>query len=464
MIMKKHNITMDWERLLSTTRFRIDTDRHVVPTQTTSTSEGAPGLRSDYHIDHDRVVFSSAFRRLGRKTQVHPLAQHDHTHNRLTHSVEVASVGRSLGNRVGAMMAASGMLPPDITPFDIGAVVQVACLAHDIGNPPFGHTGEEALRDWFRQPKHVHWLEKLSEHERRDVMTYEGNAHSLRMVTSLEMYAGEGGMRLTAAVIGALIKYPWTANAPVEGARIRNKFNIYHTELPYFRRLADELGLIKQEDLVWARHPLSYLMEAADDICYAILDLEDAVEIGILNFNEFEGLFSRIAEPERSWGVSNIRQKCSMLRGVAIGRCVKEVAQKFITHQQLLLTGEFATKGKDLIAVCSEDICHTLVEAKQLASQRVYRHRTKLVTEIAAFPCLGSLLDILVPAVYTRVIHPQKLNVREQLALDLLAQSTPIDDEDSLYTAYMKVLDYLGSMTDNTAATLARELSGVGIL
>lgn len=465
-MMAANAVMMDWTRLLSTARFRADARGHVQPTRTTSTNEGAPGLRSDYHIDHDRVVFSSAFRRLGRKTQVHPLAQHDHTHNRLTHSVEVASVGRSLGNRVGAMLNASGSLPPDTTPFDFGAVVQVACLAHDIGNPPFGHTGEEALRDWFRRPEHAHWLEKLAAHERRDVMTYEGNAHSLRMVTSLEMYAGDGGMRLTAAAIGALIKYPWTADAPVETAQKRNKFNIYHTELPYFRRVADELGLIRLDERVWARHPLSYLMEAADDICYAILDLEDAVEIGILDFQEFERLFARIAEPERSWGIHNIRQKCAMLRGVAIGRCVTEVAQKFIDHQQLLLAGEFAMKGKDLIAVCSADISRTLNEAKELASQRVYRHRTKLVTEIAAFPCLGSLLDMLVPATHAWVMAADKKQIsgRDRLLIDLLQQSAPLTAEDTLYTAYMKVLDYLGSMTDNAAATLARELSGVGIL
>ena len=176
----------NWQRLLSTQRFRLK-DNEIVPTSTPSTQEGADALRTDFHIDYDRVVFSGAFRRLGRKTQVHPLAEHDLTHNRLTHSVEVASVGRSIGNRVGMMMQVGGFLPEGNTPSDIGAVVQVACLAHDLGNPPFGHTGEDALRDWFRSPKNAVFLQGLEEVERNDVQTYEGNAHSLRILASLEI-------------------------------------------------------------------------------------------------------------------------------------------------------------------------------------------------------------------------------------------------------------------------------------
>ncbi|MFC2706842.1 MAG: dGTP triphosphohydrolase, partial [Neisseria sp.] len=261
-------IRMNWQNLLSTQRFRTK-NGEIVPTVTPSTQEGADALRTDFHIDYDRVVFSGAFRRLGRKTQVHPLAQHDLTHNRLTHSVEVASVGRSLGNRVGVMLHNGGFLPQGNTPSDIGAVVQVACLAHDLGNPPFGHTGEDALRDWFRRPEHQIYLNTLNEAERNDIQTYEGNAHSLRIVASLEMYPEAGGMRLTAAAIGALLKYPWTTQHP----NGRKKFNIYQTELPFIRQVADELGLVSAGVDSWARHPLSYLMEAADDICYALLDL-----------------------------------------------------------------------------------------------------------------------------------------------------------------------------------------------
>jgi dGTPase len=449
---------MQWEHLLSTRRFKL-AQGAVKETRTPATEEGSPGLRTDFHIDHDRVVFSSAFRRLGRKTQVHPLARNDHTHNRLTHSVEVSSVGRSLGNRVGMMMQHAGRLPAGYTPHDIGAVVQVACLAHDIGNPPFGHTGEDAMRDWFRRAEHARYLEPLTAPERRDIQTYEGNAHSLRMVSSLEMYAGEGGMRLTSAAIGTLIKYPWTSDAEV--ARERDKFNIYRAELPYFERVADELGLTRKAPGIWARHPLSYLMEAADDICYAILDLEDAVEIGILDVKEFETLFAGFAEYERVWEIHDVRQKCAMLRGIAVGRCVSEVAEKFMLHHDSLLAGEFP--AKDLINLCAPPVQETLIQAKDLASSRVYRHHTKLVTELASYPCLGILLDAVVPAIHT--LHTrgsEALSPRENLALGLMDHGAEIQPD--LYRAYMRVLDFIGAMTDNHAANLARDISGVGII
>ncbi|GGY25065.1 deoxyguanosinetriphosphate triphosphohydrolase [Paludibacterium paludis] len=449
---------MQWSDLLSSRRFKVR-DGEVMPTRTPATEEGMPGLRTDFHIDHDRVVFSSAFRRLGRKTQVHPLAQNDHTHNRLTHSVEVASVGRSLGNRVGTMMQHAGLLPAGYTAHDIGAAVQVACLAHDIGNPPFGHTGEYALRDWFRAERNRHWLDGLGLAERRDIETYEGNAHGLRMLATLEMYVREGGMRLTSAALGCLLKYPWTSDK--DEARERDKFNIYQTELPYFRAVADELGLIRKGETVWARHPLSYLMEAADDICYAILDLEDAVEIGILDVKEFEALFAGFAEYERVWSIHDIKQKCAMLRGIAVGRCVTEVADKFMLHHDSLLAGAFP--AKDLINVCEPAIQRALLNAKELASNKVYRHRNKLVTELAAYPCLATLLDALVPAVAALETNgPGALTHRQRLALDLMNHDLVPDG--SRYLAYMRVLDFVGAMTDNTAANLAREISGVGIL
>ncbi len=449
---------MNWQQLLSTQRFRLK-DGGIVPTVTPSTQEGADALRTDFHIDYDRVVFSGAFRRLGRKTQVHPFAEHDHTHNRLTHSVEVASVGRSLGNRVGVMLQAGGFLPQGNTPGDIGAVVQVACLAHDLGNPPFGHTGEDALRDWFRNPAHSRYLDTLSEAERNDVQTYEGNAHSLRILASLEMYRGKGGMRLTAATIGALLKYPWTTLDP----NGRKKFNIYQTELPFIRRVADELGLIGQGGDRWARHPLSYLMEAADDICYALLDLEDAVEIGLLGDAEVESILAELTftETAGAWQAQSSLQRCAMLRGMAIGRAIEDVAQTFMTHQQDLLANHF--KGRDLLALCSPEVQNTLEKAKELARTRIFRHQSKLMTEIAAFPCLGSILDLLVPAAYALITQGQ-VSARQSLALELLKNGDPVTREDSLYEAYMKILDFVGGMTDNAAAKMAREVSGIGMV
>ena len=447
---------MNWQQLLSTQRFRPK-NGEIVTTSTPSTEEGADALRTDFHIDYDRVVFSGAFRRLGRKTQVHPFAEHDHTHNRLTHSVEVASVGRSIGNRVGVMLQAGEFLPMGNTPGDIGSVVQVACLAHDLGNPPFGHTGEDALRDWFRRPENELFLSGLNEAERNDVQTYEGNAHSLRILASLEMYRNRGGMRLTAATIGTLLKYPWTTL----DERGRKKFNIYQTELPFMRRVAEELGLPELSSDCWARHPLSYLMEAADDICYALLDLEDAVELELLGDAEVESILSELTFVENTWHAQSSLQRCAMLRGIAIGRAIDDVAHTFMLHQSDLMNGEF--KGKDLLTLCSPEVQNTLEKAKDLARNRIFRHQSKLMTELASFPCIGSILDLLVPAAH-ELVTQGCVGVRHSLVLELLKKEDPITIEDSLYQAYMKILDFVGGMTDNAAARMARELSGIGMV
>lgn len=445
---------MNWTSLLSPRRFRVKAGE-LVSSSTTTSEHMTTGLRSEFHIDHDRVVFSTAFRRLGRKTQVHPLAQHDHTHNRLTHSVEVASVGRSLGNRVGAMLAEGGHLPAHATPFDIGGIVQVACLAHDIGNPPFGHTGEYALRDWFRDTARQPLLSGLTAAERHDIMTYEGNAHGLRLLCSQEMYLDEGGMRLTAASLGAMVKYPWTAQTfPARG-----KFNIYRAELPYYRAVAEELGLPVHGPEQWARHPLSYLMEAADDICYAIVDLEDAVEIGILDLHEFQRLLGPIVDPDKVWQIREPRQYAAALRGTMVGRCVKDLADTFMRHHEALMHGELPFK--DLIAGASPEVRDTLLAAKQLASDKVYRHRSKVVTEIAAYPCLGMLLETLVPVVVAHC-HGETLSHRQQTQLALLER--PLPPGTGLYEGLLQVLDFIGGMTDNHAARLAREISGIGLL
>ncbi len=445
-----------WARLLSAQRYKTSPQGQIVPTSTPSTLEGVDALRTDFHIDYDRVVFSGAFRRLGRKTQVHPFAKNDHTHNRLTHSVEVASVGRSLGNRVGVMMRSGGFLPEANRASDIGAIVQVACLAHDLGNPPFGHTGEEALRAWFKDPAQRHYLTGLSDDQCADICTYEGNANSLRLVASTEMYRNRGGMRLSAATIGALLKYPWTSADPHGRGQ---KFNIYQTELDFIRTVAADLGLPELALNRWARHPLSYLMEAADDICYALLDLEDAVEIGLIEDLEFEKVLANVTSTERTWQAQSSRQRCAMLRGIAIGKAIDDVAQKFMMHQQELLNGTFVPK--DLLSISSEPIQEALFQAKELARQKIYRHRTKLMTEIASFPCIGAILDALVPAAFAYV-NGGELGVRNGMILELL-EDEPLTPEDDLYMAYMKILDFVGGMTDNSAAQMARDLSGFGL-
>lgn len=449
------NTLMNWAQLMSTMRYRPDEQGVWQPIEPKPDAQAQDPFRSGFHVDYDRVVFSNAFRRLGRKTQVHPFAKNDHTHNRLTHSVEVASVGRSLGHKVGGMLKMAQMLPENMDINDFGLAVQVACLAHDLGNPPFGHTGEEALRAWFRAPEHGHFLATLSEQERHDVQTYEGNAHSLRQVASLEMYHNRGGMRLTAASVGALLKYPWTSTHEYG----RKKFNIYQTELPFIRCVVQQLGLPEKGQDWWARHPLSYLMEAADDICYALMDLEDAIDLELLDYREVEVVMARLVSTEITWNAYNVHERTAMMRGLAIGRAIDDVAQTFVRHQQDLLNGEF--KGKDLLDLCSEDVQTTLAEAKSLARERIFRHRTRIMNDLAAFPCLGSMLDLLVPAAYALLVSGS-VSVQQNIALALMAHD-PILPSDSVYQAYMKILDFVGGMTDNYAAQMAHELSGLSM-
>lgn len=413
--------------------------------------------RSDFHKDHDRIVFSSPFRRLGRKTQVHPLTENDHVHTRLTHSIEVSCVGRSLGILVGQRLQYA--LPPHINAYDIGAIVQAACLAHDIGNPPFGHAGEYAIRDWFCRDQHAYLLQNLSANERLDLMTFEGNAQGFRVVTQLENHRFEGGMRLTYATLGTTLKYPWTSSE----ATPSGKFSCYQSEKNILEEIATELGLPKVGKNSWARHPLSYLMEAADDICYAILDLEDGIEIGMLAYEQVEPLLIKICggqqdllELEIAAAPSN-RRKISLLRGKAIERCVLSATETFMQQYTLIMEGKF--KG-DLLSACPSSMKDGINAAKQLARDRIFNERRKIEIEVGSFTCLDILLGAFCNAAYQQKVSPQ-LSFRMKRILDLMEYNAP-KKEWPLYESYSRVLDFIGGMTDNYATYLAQQVGGMG--
>ncbi|MBB5018120.1 dGTPase [Chitinivorax tropicus] len=434
---------MTWTQLLSAERLG-----NAKPT-------GQDAGRTDFHKDHDRIVFSSAFRRLGRKTQVHPMSENDHVHTRLTHSIEVAAVGRSLGVMAGQRLA--DKLPTGIVPTDLGAIVQSACLAHDIGNPPFGHAGEYAIRDWFCQERNQPLIAPLTALEQRDLQTFEGNAHGFRVVTQLENHRFAGGLRLTYATLGALLKYPWT----VEHAGNKEKFSCYQSELPQLEIIAAELGLIEISHHRWARHPLSYLMEAADDICYAILDLEDGIEIGVLSYEQVEPILVELigdctALREELCEAPTTRRKISLLRGKAIQRLVNAVALSFAEHHDLLLAGELT---QDLLVTCPRHIVDGLNEAKRLARAKIFNTRQKVEIEVGAYTTLEVLLETFLSAVY-QLKTSGSLSFRAKRTLDLMEHNVP-DPSWPLYLAYMRVLDFIGGMTDNYAGYLARQVGGL---
>ncbi|WP_430461968.1 deoxyguanosinetriphosphate triphosphohydrolase [Thalassolituus sp. LLYu03] len=438
--------TMNWPLLLSSARFG----------ETQGTLDVETG-RTPFHKDYDRIIFSSAFRRLDRKTQVHPLSENDHVHTRLTHSLEVASVGRSLGTSVGHALVKN--LPPHMNASDVGALVQAACLAHDIGNPPYGHTGEDAIRHWFRAAENAHFLDGLSDLEKADLQTFEGNAQGFRLVTQVEVNRFAGGMRLTYGTLGAFLKYPWTVDYVQRGEA--KKFGCYQSELPILRNVAKRLGLIELKKDYWARHPLVYLLEAADDICYGLIDLEDGIEMGLLRYQEVEDLLKPLlaeqweqvcAELEQA---DNQRRRLQTLRGLAMEVMVNSVSRAFVRNEQALLAGTL--KG-DLIDYCRQEVHDVVNAAKDMARERIFRDTRKLAVEIGSYSTLGTLLEAFLSAVRERVLDGQA-TFRNQRVLELMGRSAPQPGW-TLYEAYMRAIDFISGMTDNYAAQIARQFSG----
>ncbi|HET8711031.1 MAG TPA: dNTP triphosphohydrolase, partial [Spongiibacteraceae bacterium] len=279
--------------------------------------------RNAFLRDHDKIIFSGAFRRLARKTQVHPLASNDHIHNRLTHSLEVSCVGRTLGIRVGEALRARGLLPDGIDTTDLGDIVQSACLAHDIGNPPFGHTGERAIRAWFTE-RGERYLAGLNASQRADLENFEGNAQGFRILTKSEYHQYDGGMRLTYATLATFLKYPWLAETAKSGITPRpDKFSAFGAERDALIEVCNATGLRKRESDFYSRHPLAFLVEAADDFCYAIIDLEDGLEMNLLHWSDVFPLLQPIlphSEEVIALVQSDFRpgRKAALLRGSII--------------------------------------------------------------------------------------------------------------------------------------------------
>ncbi|GGK85995.1 deoxyguanosinetriphosphate triphosphohydrolase [Amphritea balenae] len=438
---------MQWNKLLTTKRYGHE--------ELTPEEIG----RSHFHKDHDRIIFSSAFRRLGRKTQVHPLALNDHIHTRLTHSIEVGSLGRSLGIRVGELL--QDQLPGWISPHDLGTIVQSACLAHDIGNPPFGHAGEYAIRDWFKHKAPAHYLDGLTREQLLDLQTFEGNAQGFRVVTRIENHLFDGGLRLTYPTLGTLLKYPWT----VEQAGSKGKFSSFTTELEILNALGRELGLVQLGTNHWCRHPLAYLVEAADDICYAILDLEDAIELNILGFNDIKPILLQLCgdlnyDDEIFATQASARRKISALRGKAMENMVESTVAAFMANLSQIMVGQYTG---ELLADGDPQVQAGLSSAKLLARDRVFPDNRKAELEVGAYTTLGTLLDAFCEAAYE--LHtkgPDQLSYRSQKIISLMGIHCPGQGL-PLYHSYMRVLDFIGGMTDNYAAYLARQIGGMSV-
>ncbi len=429
--------------------------------------------RSPFHKDYDRLIFSQSFRQLNQKTQVHPLTKQMGIHTRLTHSLEVSCIGRSLGMMTAEKLqrALPSGLPQGISTADMGVIVQASCLAHDIGNPPFGHAGEYAIRDWFNHPERKALLKHLTVEQQLDLLGYEGNAQGFRLLVRNEHHPNNGGMRLTCATLGTFMKYPYLAkhsNPDIHHAR-RNPVNIqkygcFNSEYGQLEQLAEELGL-KPSPIHdgYARHPLAYLLEAADDICYALIDLEDGILLDMIDYQEVEPLLIALIGKRRGIPpeVSNnapTTQKLAALRGRAMMRLVDKVTQAFVNNSGALLAGEF--EGS-LFEHCQSSINDSIQQAKTLARERIFNHHSKVRMELMANRCLHGLLDDFIPL--ATITQSANISFEQQRLLTLLQSHLNTYNHalsDDVYQNILIILDFITGMNDHEAYQLAQELQG----
>ena len=417
--------------------------------------------RSPFHKGGGRIIFSGTVGRLGRETRVQPVTSDDHVRTRRTHSREVSCVGRSLGMRVGETLRNS--LPDWCAPSDLGMIVQSACLAHDIGNPPFGHSGEDAIRHWFQQAAGRGWLDDMSDDERADFLNFEGNAQGFRVLTQLEYHQFDGGTRLTYATLGTYLKYPWSARHADALGYKKHKFGSYQSELPLLEQIARKLGLPLLEDQRWARHPLVYLMEAADDICYGLIDLEDGLEMDLLQYAEVEALLldlvgNDLPDTYRQLGADDSRRrKLAILRGKAIEHLTNAAALAFVEQQQALLDG---TLEGDLVEHMHGPAKRCVLNAKDMARKKIFQDKRKTLLEIGAYTTLEVLLNAFCGAAVEQ-FGGRTPSFKHRRILDLLGNSAPAANA-PLHSAFLRMIDFIAGMTDSYASEMAQEMTGGG--
>ncbi len=442
---------MDWKHLLNTTRL-MRPDHQEQP--------GRPA----YMQDIDRITFSAPFRRLANKTQVHPLYDNDHVHHRLIHSVEVASVGRSLGMEVGQWLVDRKEIA-EIDRDRISGIVQAACLAHDIGNPPFGHSGEAAIGEWFAErfvaPTGV--LKALDATYHQEFKAFEGNAQGFRILARTEMYPDDGGMRLSLGVLGAFAKYPATANISMRAKGSYcglKKYGLFENDAPLFAGVAEMLGLPEEttpQGQWWRRHPLVFLMEAADDICYNVMDLEDAFTAGDVSFEQTKALLASLfLKPNAERAYKTQALEISLCRALAIRNAIAACVEAFTQHYDALMDGTFSGS---LIEVSSK--AAEFAAIKTLAKERIFKAPRKTELEVFGRNLIRQTLDGLLPLfdeVHAKGGDAQALSsYHKQLAracgLELVGISTAHD-------ALHALTDFVSGMTDRYAVKVAGMLAG----
>jgi len=445
---------LDWNKLLSHKRLGID--------EKYTTREDA--ARSQFQRDYDRIIFSSPFRRLQNKTQVFPLPGSIFVHNRLTHSLEVASVGRTLGSTIANGLEERGINVPQSTLDGIGSIVSSACLAHDLGNPPFGHSGEDAISRYFKEVDTNNIADKISDEQFEDLIHFEGNANAFRLLTHQFTGRRKGGFALTYATIGTLLKYPCTstdlknANSPYE------KYGVFQTEKDILLQVAEEIGLkkINNQETVFCRHPLVFLMEAADDICYQIVDLEDSHRLGILSGEKTKELmlsFFDSTEDEKALSdlqalledVTDENEQIVILRSRTISKLIDDCVNVFWEHYDEIMNGEFHSSLTKSLQGASKKALQTVSE---VANNKIYNSKEVVEIQIAGHRILSELLQDFI----TAVLNDNSLYTKQLLRL---LPSQLICNDENTFKQIMSVVDYISGMTDVYALEIYRKIKGI---
>ena len=440
---------MNWQQLISNKRFGLE-----------EIHEAQKDDRTEFQRDYDRLIFSAPFRRLQNKTQVFPLPGSVFVHNRLTHSLEVSCVGRSLGNSIAIQLVAKYPKLASTHVPEIGAIVSAACLAHDLGNPPFGHSGEKAISTYFSEGKGLALKSQLSSMEWEDLTHFEGNANAFRLLTHQFLGRRKGGFVMTYSTLAAIVKYPF----PSVLAGKKSKFGFFTSEENSYLKIAEELGIKRLskegEPPQYARHPLVYLVEAADDICYQMMDIEDAYKLKLLTPKEAKDLYLLFFDEKKKRRVEEIfsfvtdgNEQIAYLRATVIGILIKECTKVFMENEEAILNGTF--EGA-LIKHISSPLSESYKECSRVAVEKIYRSRDVLDIELAGFHVISTLLELMINAVQS----PEK--AYSQLLINRVSSQYDIKAP-TLYGRIQAVLDYLSGMTDVFALDLFRKIKGNGL-
>ena len=442
---------MEWKQLISNKRFGQEhkhAERH--------------DDRSEFKRDYDRLIFSSAFRRLQNKTQVFPLPGSIFVHNRLTHSLEVASVGMSIGNDISRRVIQKRPELKDTLVEEIGTIVSAACLAHDLGNPPFGHSGEKAIQTFFSEGPGQKIKSMVSSEFWDDITHFEGNANAFRILTHRFKGRRQGGFVMTYSMLASIVKYPFASCL----AGNHGKFGFFASEAESYRKIADELGIFCKsapgEPLKYTRHPLVYMVEAADDICYEIMDIEDSHKLKILSFAETEHLLlsffdediqqkirQRIIDEE----LTDENEKVVYMRASVIGKLENECVAAFLAHEEKILAGTF--EGS-LIDHISERQKKAYKECEKISYSKIYQSKPVLDIELSGYQIMATLMEVFIEA----AVNPSRFYSKQLLRR--VSSQYDIENE-NLEERIMAVIDYISGMTDIYALDIYQKINGISL-